>query len=187
MKGGEGRAMTEKEFGNMITQYERLVYTICYQFTKDHHTAEDLAQEAFIAAYRHIDSCPPGDEARPWLARIATNKAKDFLKSAYNRRVAAVDDESMPEDKGALFIHPEQPEDITLSRDTTARIQEYILALKEPYHKVAVLYFIQEATVEEIARTLERPPKTVHTQLYRAKQMLQKKIQEGDGLHGIVS
>lgn len=79
--------MTSDEFSQLVRQYERLVYTICYQFTKDHQLAEDLAQETFLSAYTHRDDCPPGSY-KPWLARIATNKAKDYLKSRPSRRPA---------------------------------------------------------------------------------------------------
>lgn len=50
--------MTSDEFSQLVRQYERLVYTICYQFTKDHQLAEDLAQETFLSAYTHRDDCP---------------------------------------------------------------------------------------------------------------------------------
>lgn len=171
--------MTDQQFGEMITQYEKLVYTICYQFTKNHHTAQDLAQDTFFSAYSHLNSCPEGNE-KPWLARIATNKAKDFLKSAYNRKVYAADDDAMPEEKGALFINTEQPEDIIIEKDEAQAIAQHIRNLKEPYHQVAVLYFLEEQSVEEIATRLSRPPKTVHTQLHRAKQKLQKTLKGGD-------
>ena len=75
--------MNNEQFTHMVQQYERLVYTICYQFTKDHQLAEDLAQETFLAAYSHRGDCP-ADNYKPWLARIAANKAKDYLKSAYH-------------------------------------------------------------------------------------------------------
>ena len=42
--------MTSDEFSQLVRQYERLVYTICYQFTKDHQLAEDLAQETLLSA-----------------------------------------------------------------------------------------------------------------------------------------
>lgn len=176
--------MTDTQFGQMVQQYERLVYTICYQFTKDHHIAEDLSQETFLSAYSHLSSCPE-ENAKPWLARIATNKAKDHLKSAYHRKIIAADQTTIPEEKGALFIQDTLPEDITLSRDTVQRIEEDIRALKEPYHQVAVLFFLNEFSVDEIAARLKRPPKTVHTQLYRAKRMLQEKL-KGEDADGIV-
>lgn len=171
--------MDAQAFGEVVTQYERLIYTICYQFTHNHHTAEDLAQDTFLSAYNHLDTFP-ADNPKAWLARIATNKAKDYLKSAYNRRVAAADEETMPEGKEVLFVRDEMPEDLTIGKDEAQRIEQSIRALKEPYHMVAVQYFLEERTVEEIAKTLNRPPKTVHTQLYRAKRMLQKEWKGGD-------
>lgn len=167
--------MTDAQFGEIIQQYERLIYTICYQFTKNHHTAEDLTQDTFVSAYLHKDTCPE-DNMKPWLARIATNKAKDHLKSAYNRKISAVDKDDMPDDKGALFITSEQPEDITISKEQTQKIENDIRELKEPYNKVAIMYFIENKSVEEISAKLERPTKTVHTQLYRAKNILREKL-----------
>ena len=161
--------MTSDEFSQLVRQYERLVYTICYQFTKDHQLAEDLAQETLLSAKTH---------------RIATNKAKDYLKSAYHRRVSAAEDGEMPAVADVLNTMP-PPEDITIAKDEAARIRDTILALKEPYHQVAVLFFLEEKSVDEIASALRRPPKTVHTQIYRAKQLLQNAIERGNG-HGIV-
>lgn len=171
--------MTDAQFGEIVTQYEKLVYTICYQFTHNHYTAEDLAQDTFLSAYTHIDSCPL-ESMKPWLARIATNKAKDYLKSAYNRRVSAVDDESMPKDKGVLFGKDTLPEDVAISREEVSQIEQEIRALKEPYHQVAVRFFLEEKSVEEISKQLGRPSKTIHTQLYRAKRMLQQKLKGGE-------
>ena len=176
-------SITTEQFGVLVQQYERLVYTICYQFARDHQLAEDLAQETFLSAYTHRDDCPPGSY-KPWLARIAANKAKDYLKSAYHRRVSAAEDDEMPAVADALNTMP-PPEDITIARDEAARLRKMVLALKEPYHQVAVLFFLEEKNVDEIAAALRRPPKAVHTQIYRAKQLLQNAIERGNG-HGIV-
>ena len=175
--------MRDTAFEELVQQYQRLVYTVCYQMTKNPQTAEDLTQDTFLSAYLHRDSCTP-ETAKPWLCRIATNKAKDYLKSAYHRRVPAAEDGEMPAVADALNTMP-PPEDITIARDEAARLRDMVLALKEPYHQVAVLFFLEEKSVDEIASALRRPPKTVHTQIYRAKQLLQNAIERGNG-HGIV-
>lgn len=180
--------MNHSQFGDVVRQYERLIYTICYQFTKDHHIAEDLAQETFLSAYAHWQSCPQNAE-KPWLARIATNKAKDYLKSAYNRRIAPPGEEGLPENGKVLYLQQSLPEDIAISREEAERIKGYIEQLKEPYHMVAVQFFLQERSVEEIAKQLNRPPKTVHTQIYRAKNILKLRLQEsmkGEPKDGVV-
>ena len=80
--------MTQERFEEMVEQYGRLVFTVCNQLVGDAGQAEDLAQETFLSAWLHADRCPEGAE-KAWLCRIAANKAKDCLKSAYRRRVAA--------------------------------------------------------------------------------------------------
>ena len=174
--------MNDARFGEIVSQYEHLIFTICYQFTRDHHIAEDLVQETFLSAYRHRDACPE-EQMKPWLARIAANKAKDYLKSAYNRKVMTPGEDGLPESTGTvLFITPETPEDLTMGRETLEAIQKDIHALKEPYNKVAVMYFLVEQSVEEISQRLNRPPKTVHTQIFRAKKQLQQKLKGGGAI-----
>ena len=174
--------MTDQAFEQLVVKYEKLVYTICYQMTRNPHTAQDLAQEAFLSAYTHRESCDETN-ARPWLCRIATNKAKDYLKSAYHRKVDLTED---GEDVHTTLHTSPPPEDLTIEKDQAAQISQIIRSLKEPYVKVAVAYFLEDRSVEEIARQLGRPPKTVHTQLYRAKQLLQKHLTQGGITDGTV-
>ena len=77
--------MTSESFSQLVRQYERLVYTICFQLVRDGAAAEDLTQETFLSAYLHRDTIPAGYE-RQWLGRVAANKAKDHLQSAWSRR-----------------------------------------------------------------------------------------------------
>lgn len=162
--------MTNESFSEFVGQYEKLVFTVCFQMVQDYQEAQNLAQETFLAAYRSIDRCPP-EHYKPWICRIAANKAKDHLKSAYARRVSAPGEE-------ALDALPAQGslEEAFLAEEGEARIQERIRALPEPYHKVSILYFLEEKPVEDIAKRLNRPKKTVQTQLYRAKQILREQL-----------
>lgn len=168
--------MTNAQFSALVEQYQKLVYTVCYQLVRDYQLAEDLTQDTFVAAFSHMDDCPP-EHYKPWLARIATNKARDHLKSAWNRRVMTPGDEAMPE-TAAVGAAPSGPEDLTVSEAEAQAIRQMVKDLREPYYQVSVMYFLQERSVEEIARALRRPPKTVHTQLYRAKRLLQQQITE---------
>ncbi|WP_417026100.1 RNA polymerase sigma factor [Candidatus Allofournierella excrementavium] len=169
--------MTNAQFATLVEQYQRLVYTVCYQLVQDHQLAEDLTQDTFVSAFTHMDSCPP-EHYKPWLARIATNKARDHLKSAWARRVSAPGDDGMPQSPPPGTAAPPGPEDLTVTEDEAAAIRAMVRSLREPYLQVSVMYFLEERSVEEISRALRRPPKTVHTQLFRAKKMLQQQIRE---------
>lgn len=165
--------MKEQDFEQIVRQYEKLVFTVCYQLVRDYHEAQNLTQETFLSAYRHIDSYQ-GESYKPWLIRIASNKAKDFLKSAYARKVDVTD-----EMEGVITTFEDSAEQLAISRDVVQVIHNQILELEEPYHMVAELFFLRERSVEEIAAQLDRPKKTVQTQLYRAKLKLQEFIRGG--------
>ena len=163
--------MTNEKFNTVVVQYEKLVFTVCYQLVRDYHEAQNLTQDTFISAYNHIDSC---DEAnlKPWLARIAANKAKDYLKSAYYRHTTLSDE---PVGENVVSIE-RSPDDITLSKEQEQYIREQIYTLKEPYLKVSIMFFLEDKSPDEIAILLGRPKKTVQTQLYRAKLALQNML-----------
>ena len=87
--------LTNASFSQLVVQYERLVYTVCFQLVRDAAAAEDLTQETFLSAYLHRDAIPPGHE-RQWLCRVATNKAKDYLQSAYQRHTLLPGEDGIP-------------------------------------------------------------------------------------------
>ena len=174
--------MTNAEFTALVQQYQGLVYTVCNQMVRNPDIAEVLAQDTFLSAWRSIDRCPEGYE-KQWLARIAANKARDHLKSAWNRKVDSPGDDIL-----SLSGAPpdEQPEELTLQKDGENYLTELILALREPYLTPGKRYFLGEHTVDETARICGRPPKTVSAQLFRAKKMLQQQIHERSVRDGTV-
>lgn len=92
----------------MVQKYQALVYTVCHQLVPDVQEAQDLTQETFLAAWRAIDRCPPGFE-KQWLARIAANKAKDYLRSAWVRKMNTPGDEVLALEGAPPGMQPEQP------------------------------------------------------------------------------
>ena len=101
-------ALTNEEFTGLMQQYQRLVYTVCLQFVHDPHTAEDLTQDTFLSAFSAIDRCEP-QYYKQWLVRVAANKCKDHLKSAWVRKVEAPGDDAMPEPRGAPGTDADDP------------------------------------------------------------------------------
>lgn len=163
--------MTTYEYEAMVRQYEKLVYTVCYQLVQDRHTAEDLAQETFLSAWTHRDDCRP-DARKAWLCRIAANKAKDYLKSAHCRHCRVLEDEAL----GLLDDGAPGPAHTVEARDAARRVLEDIRALDPLYRDVCTAYFVNGRSVPQIARQLGRPARTVHTQLYRARLRLRAQL-----------
>ncbi|WMJ23773.1 sigma-70 family RNA polymerase sigma factor [Paludicola sp. MB14-C6] len=164
--------MNDNQFTQIVKSYNKLIFTVCYQFVKDYQEAENLTQETFLTAYKAIDNFV-GDHYKAWLVKIATNKCKDFLKSAYVRTTNVVEDEHLQaiEDKKTTQNIVEENERITFMKHACEN-------LGEPYSEVAVKYFIEEKTFAEIADELNTPIKTVQTRAYRARDKLKVILKE---------
>ena len=154
--------MTTLEFSAMVQDHQALVYTVCHQLVPDVQEAQDLTQETFLAAWRAIDRCPPGFE-KQWLARIAANKAKDYLRSAWVRKMNTPGDEVLALEGAPPGMQPEQQVLETLGEEEPCR-----------------LVLLEQHTMAEAARLCGRPPKTVEAQVYRAKKMLAQQILQND-------
>ena len=170
-------SMTNEQFSGLVLQYERLVYTICFQLVRDASAAEDLTQDTFLSAYIHREGIPQGYE-RQWLGRIAANKAKDHLQSAWNRRTVLPGDQEL-----ARGLAP-PAEEVALRKSGAAEVRAAIGNLKEPYRQVCRLCLLEEQSPEEASLALGRPVKTVYTQLTRGKRLLREAL-ERSGKHGI--
>lgn len=134
--------------------------------------AEDLTQETFLSAYRHMDALI-GSNEKAYLCRIASNKCIDYLKSAKQRQI--------PSDDAILSSQADcslGPEGHMLEAELRATLLKRCSELKPPYATVARLYFYEEKTPEEIASAQNKNLKTVQTQIYRARAMLRKRYEK---------
>lgn len=172
-------SMTKEQFQALVLKYERLVYTICFQLVRDAAAAEDLTQETFVSAYVHRESIPEGYE-RQWLGRVAVNKAKDHLQSAWSRHTV------LSGEREDFFRGLAPPaEEAALRRSAAAEIREAVERMREPYRQVCRLCLLEERSPEEAALALGRPVKTVYTQLSRGKRLLREELERGGKQDGI--
>lgn len=160
-------------FEYLIDTYQNLVFSICYKIAGDYFEAEDLTQDTFLSVYTSLDSFDNCNE-KAWICRIATNKSIDFVRKKGRNQIPTEDEFFLEvEDKG------ENPEKQYLEKDERERIRELCESLKPPYDEIARDYFYEEKTIQQMSEELNRNSKTVQTQVYRAKAMLQKLYRKG--------
>ena len=92
---------------------------------------------------------------------MAANKCKDHLKSAWVRKVDAPGDDALPEPRGAPGSDADDPAQSVADRAGAAELETLVRGLREPYGKIAVLYFLEHRETAEIAKLVGRPPATV--------------------------
>ena len=162
---------SKENFIRLVSQYQNLVFSVCLKLTGDYFAAEDLTQETFLSAYRHMEEFD-GQLEKAWLCRIASNKCVDYLRAAA-RRIVPVAEEDMPD---RADTSQEEPLGRVLNQELLAELKAACEALKPPYREVALAHFSEGKTAGEIAAESKAAVSTVKTRLYRAREMLKKTI-----------
>lgn len=156
----------------LVREYSSLVFTICYRLTGDYHESENLMQETFLSAYKSMDRMT-FDNPKAYLTTIAANKCKDYLKSARVRK-----QNLMPEEDMGYLPASDDVEKAAMEHSVRQKLKQCCEDLKEPYREVALLRFVEERELSEIAELLDRDVKTVATQAYRARDKLKPVLKE---------
>lgn len=144
-----------------VAQHQPVVYRAAYLVLRDHDAAEDVAQEAFIRAYRAADRLEPGSNVRSWLYTIATNTALNRLRSQKRER-------------GALARLPVRDghDDPTDERATRSAVGEALERLPDRLRVPVVLRYYLDLPERDIARELGVRPGTVKSRLHEARRKL---------------
>ncbi|HKL99455.1 MAG TPA: sigma-70 family RNA polymerase sigma factor [Mobilitalea sp.] len=156
----------------LMRQYGNNVLRTAYMYVKDVHTAEDVFQEVFIKVNNKLSTFEGNSNIKTWIIRITINTCKDFLKSAYNRKVVPMMD--YQEDA----IISESDYDEVEKQDTNSHIRKTVLSLPEKYRDVVLCVYFQEMTIAETAKVLNIAEGTIKSRLSRARLKL-KEVLEG--------
>ncbi|HEY8291337.1 MAG TPA: sigma-70 family RNA polymerase sigma factor [Thermomicrobiales bacterium] len=163
-------------YNRLVRTYERQAYAVALRLLRRPESAEDATQDAFIQAYRALETFR-GGSFRAWLMRIVTNRCYDVLRSA-NRRVADSLDDQMfeAEPHWSSVVAPDDP----VARATQAelgRLLERALAqLPDDQKLTVVLCDVQGYTYEETAEIMGVALGTVKSRLSRARFALREVI-----------
>ncbi|MFH1688862.1 MAG: sigma-70 family RNA polymerase sigma factor [Candidatus Eisenbacteria bacterium] len=173
----------EASYGTLVTRYRDYVYTIAVRIVGNDEDAEDVAQEAFVRAYRALPRFRGDSKFSSWLYRIATNRALTHLKRR-RRRGFAVDIESGSHVEADVVDDGRSQE---MSPELTVRDGEFrravraaVLELPEQYRVVVTLFYLEERSYKEVAATLGIPMGTLKTHLHRARALLRDILTKHD-------
>lgn len=155
-------------FNALVLMHQDHVFTAAYRVMGDQASAADYAQDAFITAFRKLDTYR-GGSFRAWLVRIATNLCLDALRR--EKRRPAVSVEAITGESGDLPIadDSDSPEDIAQSRELQRAIQACIEALNPDQRAVLVLSDVEGFNYQDIAQTVNTQVGTVKSRLSRAR------------------
>lgn len=166
---------SQEAFRELVTRFERPVYSLVARMVHDSATAEDLAQEIFVKAFRRLDTYDPARKLSSWLFKIAHNTTIDFLRRGAPETVPLEAPEE--DDRGGLAAvlsdaGSEDPGAAAERRQMARALERAIAGLREEYREPVLLRYVEGLSYQEICELTGQPLGTVKTNLHRARKEL---------------
>ena len=166
-------------YHELIRPYERSVYVMALSYMKNEADAEDVAQEAFIRAFRKLESFRAESKFSTWLISITINEARTRLRRQALVRMEPLDqlpDEDKSISPALLRDWREIPSEAVEREEVRNLIQLAVERLPDIYRQVFLLRDVEELTISETAEALNISIPSVKVRLHRARMMLQKQL-----------
>ncbi len=160
----------------LFRRHEKPVYNLLYRMLSNHDDAEEALAEVFVKVWRAAKTFKGDAKFTTWLYRIASNTARDFLRSRMTRREVSledvvVDEARVPAPSGAKGMDPEE---CAVAEEDRSRILTAMNELSDEDRLLVSLYHFQELDYDEIAQITNVPPSNLKVKLFRARQRLRK-------------
>jgi RNA polymerase sigma-70 factor, ECF subfamily len=166
----------------LVLKYQHKVVKLVMRYLRDPADAEDVAQEAFIKAYRALPQFRGDSAFYTWLYRIAINTAKNALAARDRNPVSyELDLQSSNEESTDLVSRlkdPETPEGLALTEEIRDTVNHAIAALPEDLRTAIVLRELEGMSYEEIAASMDCPVGTVRSRIFRAREAIDRQLRE---------
>jgi RNA polymerase sigma-70 factor (ECF subfamily) len=162
------RAGDVEAFAGIVRRWQVPLINLAYRFCGDRGRAEEMAQEAFLRAYRGLDSYRGDAAFSTWLFALATNLYRSELRRIPQRTVA-LDEAPEPRD-------PVSMTEVHELRDRDLAVRRAVLALPPKYREALLLFYFHEMDVPAAAQSLGLPEGTVKARLHRGRELLRSKL-----------
>jgi RNA polymerase sigma-70 factor (ECF subfamily) len=155
-------------FESIVRRWHRPLINLAYRYCRDHGRAEEMAQEAFLRAYRALHQWRKDAAFSTWLFALATNVYRSELRRIPAKTVS-IEDAGEVQDMRAAHGSLEDA-------DRDRAVRELVLTLPAKYRDVVVLFYFHEMETSVAAKSLGLPEGTVKARLSRAREILRSKL-----------
>ena len=169
----------QEAFSELVRKYQKRVYYLAYGMLGNREDALDIAQEAFLKAFRSLKGFQGGGGFYTWLYRIAYNLSIDFMRKEWRKKnLEYRDNQDLTEEEDPVIRVPSSshPGQEMAQKELNRVIMDAIQSLPEQHRSVILLREIEGLSYEDIAKTLGIRKGTVMSRLHYARQELQKNL-----------
>lgn len=167
----------DSAYEELVRRYQQRIYGLCYHLSSNHEDATDLAQEAFVKAWKALPSFKGDSSFYTWVYRIAYNSVLNHLKQRrYRTPHLSLDDLDFNAEHSpdlVELISEKTPRREAGLAELQKRLNEAMLKLSPEHRAVVTMHDIQGLPHEQIAQILSCNPGTVRSRLFYARQQLQ--------------
>ena len=167
-------------FEILVLRYQKKIFNIIYRITREESVVADLAQEAFLKAYRGLEKFDFQASFYTWLVRIAINTSLNHISGRQRNPLAGSEDLDSYTGASAQFSdagsRPSDPEHAVSRNEQAASIRGAIDSLPEDLRVSILLREMEGLSYEEIAEVMGCPVGTVRSRIHRARKELQEKL-----------
>lgn len=149
-------------FGVLVNKYKNLVFTLCVKMIQDKDLAEDVAQDSFVKAFQKLSKFNGKSKFSSWLYRITYNNCVDAIKKNQKIQTSEIDENTVGESLTG---------DIT-KKEKEKFIKEALLQLPEQDRAILTLYYYQDESVSDIAKSVGISESNVKIKLHRSRKVL---------------
>ncbi|MCK0527104.1 MULTISPECIES: sigma-70 family RNA polymerase sigma factor [unclassified Anaerobiospirillum] len=169
----------KEAYNILVLRYQHKVCEVAFRYVHNHVDANDVAQEAFIRAYRALGNFRGESSFYTWLYRIVCNTAKSYLEQNQKHRMTLdVDDPDFDNQQVSrgLLTNAESPDSLIESDELHDLIIQAMNELPEELKRAILLREVEELSYEEIASLMDTPKGTVRSRIFRARQYIEEKM-----------
>ena len=165
-------------FDLLVLRYQHKVIKLVARLLRDPTEAEDVAQEAFVKAYRALGSFRGDSAFYTWLYRIAVNTARNAMASRQRRPLDYEAELSEGEQSTveSWLRHTDTPEATVLSEEIRETVNRAVAALPEDLRTAIILREVEGLSYEEIAAAMDCPVGTVRSRIFRAREAIDRSL-----------
>jgi len=178
---GDGRLVgltlsgDRKAYEILVRRYQKLVYNVLYQMVLNHESASDLTQETFLKAFKKLSSFRQDARFKPWLLRIASNSALNYIRDRKEHSSLEAVLEESPS------LEPAGKDDVEAEvewRLSQTMLAEALSELSVRHRQFFILRYQHDLSYDDISLITGEPESTIKSLLFRIRERLRKLLSE---------